>query len=409
MRENYENWNKFVAAHSLGTIHQTSMWGDFQAKNKGRNKYFIVTLESLRASKPASVKSASVLVDRLPPSVRNHRPAPLPPSPIQAGGLFIRHRLPFGLSWLYCSRGPLCDYSKPAQLQALLKKLAPIAKRERAVFLRIDPPLHKSAPQKLPLGFRLAHAEYQPTHTLILDLSQTEEQILAQMKPKGRYNIKVAQKHGVKIRAANAKTLIKDLDNFYKILSSTGSRDGFHIHPKSYYKNMLDALSPQKMADLFIAKYRNKTIAGIIVVYFKNNYNSGNGTTVPLLYHRPPSTATYYFGASDYEYRNLMAPYLLQWEAIREARRRGFKFYDFLGIAPLNATCASVNPSGVPDSNQSAADSSGAPNPRHPYAKITDFKMKFGGHIHAYSQTKEFVFKPVWYLIMQAVKKLKIL
>ena len=219
-------WNKFVASHPLGTIHQTTFWGDFQAKNKGRDKYFIITLE------------------------HNGK--------ITAGGLFIRHRLPFGLSWLYCPRGPLCDYSNPRELEHLIEKLKPIASQTRAVFLRIDPPLESNTIQKLPHGFNLAHAEYQPTHTIIIDLSQTEEQILAQMKPKGRYNIKVAQKHGVKIRSAappsDYKNFKKDLDAFYKILKETGSRDGFHIHPKSYYENMLKVLAPQKMAELFIAE-----------------------------------------------------------------------------------------------------------------------------------------------------------
>lgn len=308
----------------------------------------------------------------------------------RSGGLFIRHKLPFGLSWLYCPRGPLCDYSKPTQLNALMKKLAPIAQQERAVFLRIDPPLEineinsaqKLPAQNFPAGFRTAYAQYQPEHTLIIDLSLPEEQILNQMKPKGRYNIRVSQKHGIKIRAASPsdKNFKKDLDAFYEILTVTADRDKFSVHPKFYYENMLKILGPQNLAQLFLAEYTAtesapssspphqsaKIIAGIIVTFFNQ-------------------TATYYFGASDYEHRNLMAPYLLQWEAIREARQRGCKFYDFLGIAPL--------------------DKFGAPIKGHKYSKITDFKLKFGGRIVSYTPAKEFIFKPVWYQIIKLAKK----
>ncbi|MBI5152446.1 peptidoglycan bridge formation glycyltransferase FemA/FemB family protein [Candidatus Peregrinibacteria bacterium] len=259
-----------------------------------------------------------------------------------------------------------------------MKKLAPIAKQERAVFVRIDPPIEISAAQKFPAGFRNAHAEYQPAHTLVIDLSQTEEQILAQMKPKGRYNIKVAQKHNVIVRPATTATLKRDISAFYKLLNQTSQRDKFSIHPKSYYENMLKILGQRNLTKLFIAEYApaghtaahnraKKIIAGIIVTFFS-------------------TTATYYFGASDYEYRNLMAPYLLQWEAICEAKSSGCKFYDFLGIAPL--------------------DSSGAPLRGHPYAALTDFKLKFGGRIVSYAPAKEFAYKPIWYSLMKFAKKL---
>lgn len=362
-----EAWNKFVASHPLGTIHQTSFWGDFQAKNSDRDKYFIVTLPTSPSSTPV---------------------------PISAGGLFIRQRLPLGLSWFYCPRGPLCNYSNPKELEKILEKLRPIAIQERAVFLRIDPPIEVSDADrrltpKIPPGFRTAHAQYQPTHTLLLDLSLTEEQILAQMKPKGRYNIKIAQKHGVKIRPAappSSKFFKKDLTAFYKLLAATAKRDKFKIHPKSYYENMLKILGPKNMAELFIAEYtphdnsraaKNrapKIIGGIIVTFFAR-------------------TATYYFGASDYNYRNLMAPYLLQWSAIRTARQRGYKFYDFLGIAPL--------------SQSDAARNSFAPQSSHPYSRITDFKLKFGGRVVNYIRAKEFIFKPIWYFLIKLAKKLK--
>ncbi|MFA6550864.1 MAG: peptidoglycan bridge formation glycyltransferase FemA/FemB family protein [Candidatus Gracilibacteria bacterium] len=344
-----KDWNRFVASHKFGTIHQTTFWGDFQAKSQNRDKYFVVT--------GAEAKF---------------------------GGLFIRQRLPFGLSWLYCPRGPLLNYENPKlakkQLQEILEKLKSIAHQEKAVFVRMDPPIEKTAQfdstSIFPPAFKRAHAEYQPEHTLIINLDQSEDQILSQMKPKGRYNIKVAQKHDVKIRKSanpnkNNATFKKDLTAFYALLTQTCARDGFQIHSKSYYENMLAILAPQNLANLYLAEYKSsesakpQIIAGIIVTRFKD-------------------TATYYFGASNHDFRHLMAPYLLQWEALTQAKKDGFKFYDLLGIAPL--------------------DSSGSPIKSHHYSRITDFKLKFGGTQVSYQPAQEFVFKPLTYALIKTAK-----
>ncbi|KKQ72197.1 MAG: pentaglycine interpeptide bridge formation protein [Candidatus Peregrinibacteria bacterium GW2011_GWC2_39_14] len=350
-----KDWNRFVASHSFGTIHQTTFWGDFQAKSRNRDKYFLIEVKG-------ESKSGSEAIPKF-------------------GGLFIRQRLPFGLSWLYCPRGPLCNYENPElakkQLQEILEKLKPIARKEKAVFVRMDPPIEKSAQSNsatvFPPHFKRAHAEYQPEHTLIIDLLQSEDQILSQMKPKGRYNIKVAQKHDVKIRKSanpsrNSSAFKKDLDAFYALLTQTCKRDGFQIHSKSYYENMLEALMPQNLADLYFAEYEGKVIAGIIVTNFKD-------------------TTTYYFGASDHNFRHLMAPYLLQWEALTQAKKDGFKFYDFLGIAPL--------------------DQSGAPIKSHHYSKITDFKLKFGGTHISHQPAQEFSFKKLIFSAIKFAKKFR--
>ena len=355
-------WNKFVASHKVGTIHQTTFWGDFQAKSRNRDKYFVVSDRGTEAM-------SSNALDGLP----------------KFGGLFIRQRLPFGLSWLYCPRGPLLNYKNPElakkQLQEIIEKIKPIARKEKAVFVRMDPPIEKSA-QNVNANlifhphFKRAHAEYQPENTLIIDLSQSEDQILSQMKPKGRYYIKVAQKHDVKIRksASPSKdhaTFKKDIAAFYALLTQTCKRDGFQIHSKFYYENMLEILAPQNLATLYLAEYKTsesakpQIIAGIIVTHFKD-------------------TVTYYFGASVHNFRHLMAPYLLQWEALSQAKKNGFKFYDFLGIAPL--------------------DKSGTPIKSHHYSRITDFKLKFGGTQISYQPAQEFVFKPLTYALIKTAK-----
>ncbi|MBI4994508.1 peptidoglycan bridge formation glycyltransferase FemA/FemB family protein [Candidatus Peregrinibacteria bacterium] len=208
----------------------------------------------------------------------------------------------------------------------------------------------------------------------MLNLDKTEAEILAQMKPKGRYNIQVAKRHGIIVERLPGETVDENiLNDFYEILQKTGERDLFGIHPKYFYKNLLEIFGAQNMADLFLAKTRDKKIiAGIIVIYYKD-------------------TATYYYGASDYEYRNLMAPYLLQWEAILEARRREMKYYDFLGIAP-----------GDNESEKNAGKNTGR---AHPWTGVTDFKKKFGGREVKYPPAFDVIYKPTLYRLLKFVKR----
>ena len=144
----------------------------------------------------------------------------------------------------------------------------------------------------------------------------------------------------------------------YNILLQTGNRDGFGIHSKSYYQKMLEALGDK--AQLLVAKYGGKVIAGGIFVYLEE-------------------WGIYYYGASDHSYRKSMAPYLIQWHAIQEAKKRGCKFYDFLGIAPENT-------------------------PNHPWAGVTDFKKKFGGQVVSYPQAKDMIIRPFWYWVYKMRK-----
>ncbi len=275
--------------------------------------------------------------------------------------LIIKQQLPMGRCWLWCPRGPKMDtYSDQTAWHNFTKEVKSIAILNKAVFLRVEAPVPKTEPVNWPKGFKNAHDHYLPEHTLIVDISQPEEAILAQMKPKGRYNIKLAQKKGVEV--FKSQNIAHDVKVFYKILTQTTQRDGFAPHSESYYAKMLEILYPQGLADLFLAEYEGKIIAALISTYYND-------------------TATYYFGASGNEYRNVMAPYLLQWEAMLEGKRKGCKNYDFLGIAP--------------DEKDS----------KHPWAGITDFKRKFGGSMVSYHPAKEYVFQLFWYTAMKLYKR----
>ncbi len=346
--EEWPKWDAFVASHSLADLHQLSSWGEFQAGRGTEWRFWIIGLfrEGI----------------------------------LSGGSLVLRRKLPFGKCWLYLPKGPLLDYDEKSaenRLNVLLQELQSLGKRENAVFLRVEPGLIKHGPEGLgrqlifdwkKTGFRPAHAHYQPEQTLVLDLRGTEKDILAQMKPKGRYNIKLAEKKGIQVLLAGTDLPLQDaVKEFYTLLSETTSRDSFSGHPANYYLEMLEKLGEDQVK-LYLAQYEGKFIAGIIVTFYKN-------------------LAIYYFGASANQYRNVMAPYLLQWEAVKQAKKNGQDWYDFLGTAPLAEENGEYN-----------YDS------KHAWAGVTEFKLKFGGRKVDFFPGMEKVYQPLWYWLIRLRK-----
>lgn len=326
------NWDQFVESHPLGSIFQSTAWAKFQEQTPQRGKYWILAI------------------------YENNK--------IVGGSLLIRHKLPAGLSWIYASRGPLLDYKNKEKSQkqiiALTTHIKTLVKNEKALFLRIDPPILDQESQELNFkNFKEIKHGFQPQHTLVLDLTQSEETLLEQMKPKGRYNIRLAEKKGVKVEKMGSE----NIEVFYKLLKETTDRDGFSGHNINYYKAMLSALTKNKNAALYIATFNDKPISAIIATFFAD-------------------TAIYYYGASSNEHRNLMAPYLLQWQVIKEAKSQGYKQYDFLGISPQN-------------------------QPKHAWAGVTEFKLKFGGERIDYAQPRETALRPFLYFLYKIYKKLR--
>src|SRR3989339_246448 len=178
-------------------------------------------------------------------------------------------------------------------------------------------------------GFKKAVMGIQPDQTRIIDLTKSEGEILAQMKQKGRYNIKVAQKHGVTVKKTD------DIDAFYKLYKEMSQRQKISFRENHYFKELFDILSRKKYIGVFIASVGNKDLAGAVVTHFDD-------------------TATYLFGGSSDEMKNAMAPYLLHWEIIKNAKANGYKKYDLFGVSPEGVA-------------------------NHKWAGVTAFKEKFGG------------------------------
>jgi len=187
--------------------------------------------------------------------------------------------------------------------------------------------------------------DIQPPDTTVIDLSKTEEEILSCMKPKWRYNIHLAEKKGVKIEKyfADSESFDKALDDFYNLFETTSERDGIAHHAKSYYKSLLEQSiawrkeSDSSLVTLYLAKHEEQSLAGIITLFSKRE-------------------AVYLYGASGNVKRNLMPAYLLQWQALQDAKNYGSKQYDFYGMPPTD-------------------------DEKHPMHGLYRFKTGFGGRI----------------------------
>ena len=232
---------------------------------------------------------------------------------ISLGAQLLFRRLPLGFTLAYLPKGPLSGYGIDiAECSNFWNQVDQLCKRHKAVFLKVEPDIWEDeySPSRL-TGFRLSGQNIQPQRTLIVDLTGDEEQILARMKQKTRYNIRLAQKKGIQVHSS------PDLDTFYRLLKTTGERDQFGIHSLDYYRRAYELFNPRQECELFVAEYAGDPLAAIMA------FSHG-------------SRAWYLYGASSDLHRELMAPYLLQWEAMRWARRRGCTSYDLYGVPDVD-------------------------------------------------------------------------
>ena len=250
-----------------------------------------------------------------------------------------------GLSTWDIARGPLAR--DPESATRLVEALLQEAKRQRCIALYCSPwtPLHGIR------GLRISDRHVQPRATRVIDLTQGEEHIRTQMHQKGRYNIRHAEKSGVTVRQGS----IADLDAIYDLLITTAKRDGFVVAQKSQYAHFIRDM---RQSLVLIAEYDQKPIAALLGVVWQ-------------------TTGIYYYGASSYEHRARMAPYLLQWKAIQWCMHQGCTSYDLLGVSP--EPCASNDP----------------------WRGISDFKRKFGGALVSYLPEHVCVLRP---LIVSALR-----
>lgn len=237
-----------------------------------------------------------------------------------ATATFVKKDLGFGMGYWYCPRGPVVDLGCPISdfeykaFELIVDGIRRSAENRKNIFLRFEP---QSQISNLKLQI-MRTIDVQPSRTIILDLSRAEEELLDAMHQKTRYNIRLAEKRGVRITDAGPDRF----DEFWQIMQQTKDRDAFRLHDRDHYRKLIEIGSPSSgddlehsglMIRLIFAEYENEAIAANIVAFFGD-------------------TATYVHGASANENRNVMAPFLLQWHAIQRARQLGCRYYDFYGI-----------------------------------------------------------------------------
>jgi lipid II:glycine glycyltransferase (peptidoglycan interpeptide bridge formation enzyme) len=184
-----------------------------------------------------------------------------------------------------------------------------------------------------------------PRLTLRVDLSEPATAILEQMKPKGRYNIRVAQRKGVSIVEDVSPQGVAD---FLGIYNKTLRRHRVHRHTSDYFRSLAERLAVQNRGTILFAEYQGERIATALFIYFGD-------------------TATYNYGGSLTVHRNVMAPYLLHFEAMLRAKARGHRWYDFYGVAPVD-------------------------QPDDPWADFSAFKRKFGGQERKLVPALDFIY-----------------
>ena len=419
-------WNKFIAENSSESFLQAWEWGEFNCV-LGRKVWRIGIVDNNLLSKNESENSKF--------KIQNSK------FNLLAVALLIKYELPFGQSYLYCPRGPAVsqksikskvESQKLKVVDFLFDEIKKISKKERAMFLKIDPPIscwfHSGGSPVEPkckscakgstalLGlwsqhcnFKKSSNEIQPKNTLILDLNKSEEELLKEMKPKTRYNIRLAERRGVKIGSWKTLPSIslsggqqqeyfkKKFERFWKLTEETSKRDKFASHNKNYYWKMLESLNgvhasknpPSPLfqrgnsqeennsyclqAKLYLAEYKDRTIAANIVLSFGDS-------------------CVYLHGASSNKDRNVMAPYLLQWRQILDAKKTGCKAYDFWGVSNLKATCRHV---------------AFRFDKKSDWGGITRFKKGFGGKEKNYIGTYDLVFDQGKYYAYKVFRKIR--
>jgi len=330
------DWNSFVMASTTGHVLQSSQWG--------------------RLKENFGWQATRVVIEG--------------PEQWLAGAQVLFRPLPLGLRTIaYVPKGPITDWADEEVTQALFAALHRLCRQRRAIFLKIEPDCVEDlalARQLTRLGFRASPQSVQPRCTSVLDLSPDPDGILAGMKSKTRYNIRLAGRKGVTVREG----MPEDLPVFYRLMQLTGQRDGFGVHSEAYYRLAYQLFVPHGLAKLFLATLADtdQVLAGIMTFALGQR-------------------AWYMYGASSDEHRNLMPSYLLQWEAVRWARERGCQTYDLWGI---------------PDEEETVLE--------RDFLKRSDglwgvyrFKRGFGGQVVHYLGAYDYVYSPSLYWLYSKV------
>ena len=308
------NWNSLISKLPDPHFLQTYDWGQVKAKYGWEPIYLIWDEEGeMKEERESSLLSTL------------H-------SPVAAALILKRQIIRNGfvarLSVLYSPKGPLLDWSNESLRARVFDDLQSFAKKQGAVFLKVDPDvvLGMGVPggeddvlesngqavmsELKRRGWSYSSDQIQFKNTVLIDLNPSEEELLASMKQKTRYNVRLAGKKGVSLRIGT----LEDLPMLYKMYAETSVRDGFAIRDEGYYKTVWELFmhSSTPTCEPLIAEVDGEPVAAIFVFYFAGR-------------------AYYVYGMSRGVHREKMPTYLLQWEAMKRAKANGCTVYDLWG------------------------------------------------------------------------------
>jgi len=314
---NLADWNRFLESHPDVHLLQMGEWGELK--------------------KDFGWKPVRLILDR------------------ETGAQILFRRLPLGLTLGYMPK-PAFSEKLLAVSDVFWNEVDSVCKQNRAVFLKIEPDSWISSSLVTYPSFLVSRHNIQPPRTIVIPIDGSEETILSRMKPKCRYNIRLAEKKGVIVRAWD------NISAFHEMMTVTGGRDNFGVHSKEYYQRAYELFHSKGVCELLVAEYQGQPLASLMVF--------GNS-----------KRAWYVYGASNDQERNRMPTYLLQWEAIRWAKAHGCDEYDLWG---------------VPDENEDTLEASF--ESRHDGLwGVYRFKRGFGGQIMRAAQAVDRVYNPLLY------------
>lgn len=288
-------------------------------------------------------------------------------------GAQIIFRGRFGFTMAYVPRGPLFT-GQPEVDELLLAALLQVARRNRAVFLRLEPNVCVDEAHAPPLAHWLSQQRFLPTEplqprsTIHLDLTPSPDQLFAACSKGHRADIRRAERQGVTVRVGTTEA---DLDRFFAIMQATSSRAGFAIHSADYYRRAWALFAPRSR--LLLAEHATSTIAA------------------HLVFAGPHHGLYLYSGANDAGLRS-GANHLLEWHALQWARTLGCHTYDFWGIPDALGRAATV----PDDATRTALESEAQ---HDPLMGVYRFKKGFGGHVVRYLPAYDRILMPPLYAL----------
>jgi lipid II:glycine glycyltransferase (peptidoglycan interpeptide bridge formation enzyme) len=300
-----------------------------------------------------------------------------------AGAQVLSRTLLPGLRIAYVPRGPVSADSY--FVKSLIESM-----RSAGVFLfTLEPDWMREDPRNALLaeaGFLSSDESIQPPATIRVDLTRPAEAILAGMKPKWRYNIRLAERKGVLVRPGTAA----DLSNFYELILITAERDRFAVHPLAYYRSAFELLTQRDRARLFVAEYLGSVLAMIFVTSFG-------------------CEAIYLYGGSGNRSRNVMPNHALHWAAMLWAKARGCEWYDLWGVPerwdvpqePSPQSVLQADKSGDTTSLGQGSNRSSLPD------SLAQFKSGFGGQVLRYAGAWDYIFSPTRYTLYRLARQVR--